>query len=164
MKTHGLSRTPEYSTWQSMIARCHRETSTGYHKYGARGIRVCERWASFTAFLEDMGERPDGKTLDRIDTDGHYEPGNCRWASDLTQARNRRTTKLDEASVAAIRAGAYDFILKPIKLDTLAVAVGRALEHRDPGTLASWLETLERTVKSLAPATDVVNPDRPLRH
>lgn len=86
--------TPTYQTWQSMWARCryiHRDKG---RKYAARGIRVCDRWQSFEAFLGDMGERPDGRTLDRIDNDGNYEPKNCRWATPIEQARNRRNKRL----------------------------------------------------------------------
>lgn len=92
---HGLSRTLAFSSWRSAMQRCSRPSDVAYHNYGGRGIRVCERWHDFTAFLADMGERPSAKhSLDRIDNDKGYEPGNCRWATTTEQANNRRTNRL----------------------------------------------------------------------
>ena len=83
--------TPTYRTWDSMIGRCARPSHGAFHKYGAKGVRVCARWReSFVAFLSDMGARPADKTLDRIDNDRGYEPGNCRWATRSEQERNKR--------------------------------------------------------------------------
>ena len=83
---HGWSNTPTYKSWKSMKERCSRPDNASYLAYGGRGIRVCQRWESFMAFLEDMGERPSlDHQIDRRDPDGHYEPSNCRW---LTRAEN----------------------------------------------------------------------------
>lgn len=83
----------EYQAWQGMIARCTNPNSGGWATYGGRGIRVCDRWRrSFQSFLSDMGKKPSAKhSLDRINTEGHYEPGNCRWATPKQQANNTKT-------------------------------------------------------------------------
>lgn len=92
---HGQHGTPTYLSWRSMKARCLNPSSPDYADYGGRGITVCDRWASsFEAFLADMGERPTGLTLDRVDTNGNYEPGNCQWSTPKKQASNRRNNSL----------------------------------------------------------------------
>lgn len=94
--THGHARattvgqSPTYQSWSSMIQRCTNPKKAKWPYYGGRGITVCDRWHTFVNFLVDMGEKPEGLTLDCIDNDGNYEPGNVRWATPTEQARNRR--------------------------------------------------------------------------
>jgi hypothetical protein len=90
----GLSKNHTYKSWHCMMYRCTNPKDRKYKYYGGRGVNVCQRWQeSFLNFLEDMGERPDGRTLDRIDPEGNYEPGNCRWATIEVQQQNRRKKK-----------------------------------------------------------------------
>lgn len=97
--THGMSRTATYQTWENMIQRCTNPNATKFHQHGGRGIAVCQRWLeSFANFLADMGEKPDDKTLDRINNDGNYEPSNCKWATKEEQANNTRANRYFETS------------------------------------------------------------------
>lgn len=96
-RTHLMSRSPEYQSWSKMIQRCENPNNPKYRLYGARGIKVCDRWrTSFEAFFEDMGPKPPRQTIDRIDNDGNYQPDNCRWGTNKTQGRNRRQNRIIE--------------------------------------------------------------------
>ena len=87
---------PTYQAWINMIRRCNNPKMENYPHYGGRGIRVCERWLRFENFLADMGDRPDGLSLDRENNDGNYEPGNCRWADAFQQCNNKQRNRLIE--------------------------------------------------------------------
>lgn len=90
--THGMSRSPTYKSWQMMKIRCYDQRHNSYTNYGARGIKVDPLWMqSFSNFLKDMGERPEGTSLDRIDVNGNYCALNCKWATRNEQALNRQT-------------------------------------------------------------------------
>ena len=95
-KDHGLSNTPQHIAWQNTIARCHSPTHSRYARYGGRGIVVCERWHTYLNFLEDMGERPEGMSLERLDNDKGYSPDNCKWATRSEQARNSSQNRVIE--------------------------------------------------------------------
>lgn len=92
--THGLSKSRTYSTWISMWRRCTRPNVKAWPEYGGRGITVCDAWHDFATFLADMGLRPEGTSLDRIDVNGNYEPGNCRWATASQQNSNQRPRRM----------------------------------------------------------------------
>lgn len=102
--THGMSKggsgghgSPTYVSWLAMRQRVRDANRPGHERYGGRGITICPAWNDFQTFLADMGERPRGKTLDRINVDGNYEPDNCRWATPKEQANNRRPRAIVQA-------------------------------------------------------------------
>lgn len=102
-KIHGLYQHELYVVWCGMKGRCNNPSFKQYGDYGGRGIKVCERWNSnFPVFLQDMGERPEGMTLERIDNDGNYEPSNCKWVSRQHQMFNRRMQKRNKSGFTGV--------------------------------------------------------------
>jgi hypothetical protein len=91
---HGYCGTRTYRIWKMMRTRCSNPNFHAYSRYGGRGITVCSRWGSFSAFLADMGEAPAGLSIERVDNNGNYEPGNCKWATPKQQARNMRVNRM----------------------------------------------------------------------
>jgi hypothetical protein len=136
---HGLSRSPEYGIYHGMIQRCKNQKSKWFKYYGERGIKICERWlSSFENFLEDMGNRPTPKhTLERVNNDGNYEPGNCEWKTRTQQLRNTTRIVMSQLLIASARKlkitglstnKAADFL--GINRATLYDALDRKLERR----------------------------------
>lgn len=105
IERHGLINTPEYGIWSSMKTRCYNKLSPNYCRYGGRGIIICARWKySFLTFYSDMGKKPFPEAqIDRIDNNGNYEPGNCRWTTASINSQNRSSTKLSIKKAQKIR-------------------------------------------------------------
>lgn len=114
-----------YGTWYNMVSRTTKPKDKSYKNYGLQGVRVCNRWLLFSNFIEDMGERPKGMTLDRIDPYGDYEPSNCRWATSTIQAINRKPyvfTKSGHRGVVKVQSGRWKSY---IKLRGREISLGR---------------------------------------
>lgn len=127
MRTHGASRTPEYAVWRAIRDRCENPNDPRYKNYGARGIKVCDRWQrSFIDFMADMGPRPsDQHSIDRRKNGGDYEPSNCRWATRNEQAQNTRKSKAPiefMGQAKHIAEWARELGIRP---DTLALRIAR---------------------------------------
>jgi len=121
-KTHGMSKTPIYSVWAGMIA--------SFHNYGGRGIEVCNRWLKFENFYKDMGDRPAGMSIDRVDNNGNYEPGNCRWATQKQQLRNTRNTVFVETPQGKMSLSEASEVFD-VNHNTLHTRVRRGLSGQD---------------------------------
>jgi hypothetical protein len=103
-KKHGYFGTPTYEAWSAMVQRCSpKKNRKAFKNYAGRGISICKSWSIFESFLSDMGEKPQGLTLERVDNDKGYSKENCVWATNEQQARNRRSTKLNPIAVKVIR-------------------------------------------------------------
>lgn len=142
--SHGYSHAPRekkktYDSWQAAKNRCFRKRDKDYPRWGGRGITMCARWAnSFEAFLEDMGPCPPGTSIDRIDNNGNYEPGNCRWATALEQASNTRANRLitHDGRTQTLTAWARERGINP---QTISERINRGWESpRLLETVRSW--------------------------
>lgn len=101
-KKHGRCGTPEYQSWHHMVQRCTNPNNDRYHSYGGRGIKVCKEWLQFKQFYADMGKRPKGYSIDRIDNNLGYFKENCRWATQTEQSRNRGLNKNNKTGIKGI--------------------------------------------------------------
>jgi hypothetical protein len=136
--THRMTKTAEHRSWSAMRSRCLNPNATGYERWGGRGITITKRWDKFENFLADMGPRPSpSHTLDRIDKDGNYEPDNCRWATKLEQANNRRDNEM-------------------IVINGTSVTLRNAL--RDAGSVISIDQARRRIRKGWPPEAAVSTP------
>ena len=132
-----------HGSWYGMKKRCQNPEHSDYRNYGGRGISVCAAWEDFWVFVLDMGERPVGLSIDRIDNNGNYEPGNCRWASAEEQNRNKRSNKLDPTKVREIRAlyGAGDHLQRELaeQFGVSESQIGRVVNRE------RWATSAEKT-------------------
>lgn len=136
--THGMHKTTTYSTWTHMKHRCYNESFEQYEDYGGRGIIVCDSWlSSFENFLSDMGERPEGMTLDRVDVHGNYCKENCRWASHTDQSFNQKLHKRNKSGKSGVYISKSGNWIAEIKVNYKKIHLGtfrtfdRAVEARE---------------------------------
>ncbi len=126
-KTPGMKGTPIYKTWLSMLQRCNNSKYIAYPRYGGLGITVCVRWHKFENFYADMSDRPEGRTLDRIDNEGNYELDNCKWSTAREQCNNRRNTVMINGEPLAVVARRHG--MSPKVLYQRYVVYGWTLER-----------------------------------
>lgn len=131
-KKHGASRSPSYSSYRKMLERCLIESCAAYENYGGRGITVCDRWLeSYENFLEDMGERPEGLSLDRIDNSLGYSVENCRWATKSVQGFNRRAVNNTSGKIGVVYNRKRDKWDAVIKVNNKNIYLGRHAQKED---------------------------------
>lgn len=158
LERHHMKHSPEYSSWLGMKERCSNPNHRSYARYGGRGISVCDRWKqSFTAFLSDMGPRPKGCTIDRVDGNSDYEPSNCRWASVKVQSINKVPSGLSASGKVGVywRAGRW---IATITVNHKRVRLGRFVDKAD--AIAARLKG-EREYFEPVYAEELVSSSRP---
>lgn len=140
--THGLTDTPEYKTWAGMIARCYNPKEQNFEYYGERGIRVCDTWlTSFEVFHQDMGERPDGMSLDRIDVNGNYSKENCKWSTVSEQAYNKRKLKSNKSGKTGVFWCKRDLVwISSISINKSRKRLYRGADYQEAVTLRKQAE------------------------
>jgi len=127
-----MRHTPEYETWQKLRKRCENKKDKNYKDYGGRGISVCDEWKSFTTFFSDMGKRPTSKhSIERIDNNGNYAVGNCKWATQVEQGRNKRNNRMisHNGETKCLSEWAEKYGIRPHTLRTRIVTLGWSFEE-----------------------------------
>lgn len=157
---HGHARvsgnSPEYASWLAMIRRCYEPRNNRFARYGGRGISVCQRWRdSFEAFFADMGPKPTSRhQVDRIDNDGNYEPGNCRWSSHVEQQQNTSRTRRLTHSGMTLSIAAWSRRLG-LPSRTIVSRLSRGASAEDALAVVPYREMRQRMLR---------NRERPVRH
>ncbi len=142
---------PEHAVWASMKDRCGNRNNNHYARYGGRGIKVCARWASFAAFMDDMGKRPSAlHTLDRTDNDGDYEPSNCRWVTVSENCRNKSNTLVSTDDAYLIMRFIMLGISSGRELARIMQVPDHAVYYIQNGRNAAWRNTGERSARVAA--------------
>jgi hypothetical protein len=157
--THGMSNTPLHGIWKAMRRRCNNPNDSHYQNYGGRGIKVCERWDDFMKFLQDMGPRPKGLTLERRDSNSNYEPANCYWATPLSQANNtRRTIRITHNGVSLTIRGWADATGVAHKLIYKRYMAGWPIHEVLSKKLFSMIRHGRKTVVRRTPGVQIYTP------
>ena len=127
---HGECGTPTWYSWQAMVTRCTNPNASDYQRYGGRGVTICREWHQYESFRQDMGARPEGHTLDRIDNNGNYTPSNCKWSTSSQQARNtRRTAMIEHKGVSNCIAEWAEDLAMPVATLAARLSKGWSIEE-----------------------------------